>query len=64
MRAAGPAEDVKAFLKELEAEDVFNRALDTNGVPYHSSVLQPLLPELTECMCPGLSLGKHMIRCL
>ena len=43
---AGPADDVKALLKELEAEEVFNRALDTNGVPYHSSVLQPLLPEL------------------
>ena len=46
---AGPATDVKAFLKELEAEDIFNRALDTNGVPYHSAVLQPLLPELSKC---------------
>ena len=43
---------MKAFLKQLEAEGIFNRALDTNGVPYHSSVLQPLLPELTECECP------------
>ncbi|KAK9803511.1 hypothetical protein WJX73_000573, partial [Symbiochloris irregularis] len=47
---AGPADDVKRFLKDLEAEDIFNRVLDTNGVPYHSSVLQPLLPELTESL--------------
>ena len=36
-------------MKQLEAEEIFNRALDTNGVPYHSAVLQPLLPELTQC---------------
>ena len=43
---SGPAEDVRAFLKELDAEGIFARALDTNGVPYHSPRLEPLLPEL------------------
>ena len=51
---AGPVNEVRAFLRQLEEEDVFNRALDTNGVPYHSPVLQPLLPELTKCMLPAL----------
>lgn len=46
---AGPAEEVRELVKQLEAENIFARALDTNGVPYHSSVLQPLLPELDRC---------------
>lgn len=37
------------MLKQLEAEEVFNRALDTNGVPYHSPELDPLLNELRTC---------------
>ena len=45
----GPAEDVRQLVKELEAENIFARALDTNGVPYHSAVLQPLLGELDKC---------------
>lgn len=43
---SGPAEAVRAFLKELDAEGIFARALETNGVPYHSPRLEPLLPEL------------------
>ena len=52
MTFAGPAGDMKAFLKQLEEEGIFNRALDTKGVAYHSSVLQPLLPELIKCEWP------------
>ena len=43
---AGPAEEVKALVKELDTEGIFARALDTNGVPYHSPQLDPLLKEL------------------
>ena len=49
LQMAGPAEEVRELVKQLEAENIFARALDTNGVPYHSSVLQPLLPELDKC---------------
>lgn len=49
---SGPAEDVRAFLKELDAEGIFARALETNGVPYHSPTLEPLLGELDACKQP------------
>ena len=39
---------MKAFVAQLEGEGIFARALETNGVPYHSPVLQPLLAELSE----------------
>ena len=45
---AGPTADVKAFVSQLESEGIFARALETNGVPYHSPVLEPLLAELSE----------------
>ena len=35
-------------MAQLEGEGIFARALETNGVPYHSPVLQPLLAELSE----------------
>lgn len=44
--SAGPAEEVKAFVKQLDMENIFARALDTSGVPYHSPQLDPLLAEL------------------
>ena len=47
---SGPAGEVKKILRNLEAEGIFNRALDTNSVPYHSPSLDPLLPELQSCM--------------
>lgn len=46
---AGPADEVREIVKQLEVENIFARALDTNGVPYHSAVLQPLLGELDRC---------------
>lgn len=51
----GPADEVKAFVKQLDLENVFARALETNGVPYHSPQLDPLLSELDKsecCSCP------------
>ena len=49
MLSAGPAEEVRAFVKELDQESIFARTVDTNGVPYHSPALEPLLPELAAC---------------
>ena len=46
---AGPAEDVQLFIEQLDKENIFARALDTKGVPYHSAALDPLLEELGEC---------------
>jgi len=43
---AGPAGDVRALLHELDAENVFARELTTNEVAWHSSFLDPVLPEL------------------
>ena len=50
---AGPAEEVRALVKQLDSENIFARALETNGVPYHSPVLDPLLKELDECEHPS-----------
>ncbi len=41
-------------MKQLDAENIFARALETNGVPYHSPVLEPLLKELNECEIPAV----------
>ncbi len=35
-----------ALVQELEAENVFARELTTNGTAWHSSCLDPVLPEL------------------
>ena len=45
---------MRAFVKKLDAEGIFARSLDTNGVPYHSPYLEPLLAELNECKLPVL----------
>ena len=37
---------MRALVRELEAENVFARELTTNGTAWHSSCLDPVLPEL------------------
>ena len=43
---AGPAEEVSGLLEKLLAEGVFTKAVDTQGIAYHSPLLQPLTEEL------------------
>lgn len=45
-RKSGPADELRALLKELAAAGTFVRELDTGSVAYHSPMLQPVVAEL------------------
>ena len=42
----GPAEELRALLRELAAAGTFVRELETGSVAYHSPMLQPVVTEL------------------
>ena len=44
MTVSGPAESVRKFIQELQAEQIFAREVSTGGVAYHSPYLAPILP--------------------
>ncbi len=48
---AGPAEELRPLLAQLQAEGVFVRELDTRGAAFHSPALTPSLPALRACKC-------------
>ena len=45
-KGPGPAEELRALLKELAAAGTFVRELDTGSVAYHSPMLGPVVAEL------------------
>nr|CAD7576320.1 unnamed protein product [Timema californicum] len=45
---SGPEEIVKTFVKQLQKEDIFARAVNVANIAYHSRYIRPAAPKLLE----------------
>jgi hypothetical protein len=64
LRYVGPAMELTPLLKKLADEGVFVRELDTKGQAFHSLMLRPTIPDLTESetaatQCPSSCSPVH-----
>nr|CAD7431569.1 unnamed protein product [Timema monikensis] len=59
---SGPEEIVKTFVKQLQKENIFARAVNVANIAYHSRYIKPAAPKLLEYLKKSVVIGSPCLR--